>query len=386
MAIYKLKDVCEYIEGYVNPIVGDTSNFVNENGMPWLKVSELKHGSKIYHSKFLLSKKAVSEIKKQNQIFKKGTIVWSKSGSIGITSLLGMDATANRGIINIIPMKNILNKYLFYYLLSNKDYFSSKGSGGVLKHLYGPKLMEEEIFLPSIDEQQKIIDIIEPHEDLFRKYSNLVSLSSAKNCANTLNKVIDIIEPLEAERTSLENKLRLIRELTKSFYVTNLSDEILGDYSNIKKLSKLIKKDELSEKGKYHYISGKTKKDSNKTNEWNVDSGISISYEASVIDGDFLCAMKHDERSYVGRKWHITSNYENLIYLSIINSSKNYAEAGVKMPKLPLENLSFIKIIKPTEVNEEYSKELYELKSLMEKSINSLNATIEKAINFLLTN
>ncbi len=188
MAIYKLGQICSYIEGYVNPKISDSDNF-STSGHPWLKVSELKHGGIITNSEYHLSDYAYNEIRNENQIFKKGSIVWSKSGTVGITSILGIDASANRGVLNIIPdEKFILKKYLFYFLIMKKDIFSNKATGAVIQHFYGPNLMAENILLPPLSEQQKIIDIIEPIESL--QYKSSIIIEKIKSWKNKLLEVL----------------------------------------------------------------------------------------------------------------------------------------------------------------------------------------------------
>ncbi len=235
MAIYKLGEICTYTEGYVNPPVNDKSNF-SKDGLPWLKVSELNNGSYLTESRFSLSNKVVKEIKNENQIFKKGTIVWSKSGSVGITSILGFDATANRGILNIIPDEEmILNKFLFYFLIKNKDRYSELSTGAVLKHFYGPNLMNEIIDLPNLKEQRIIIDIIEPIEELLtiieKKIFTIKRLLVSKynNC--------------DSKTTFFSKHINLLNSKYEGqilYFATNAISELKVDYSKVQNIEDKI--------------------------------------------------------------------------------------------------------------------------------------------------
>ncbi|MDQ7982887.1 MAG: restriction endonuclease subunit S [Spiroplasma sp.] len=220
MAIYKLGDICNYVEGYVNPEIANEDYF-DSTGTPWLKVADLIHGSNIYSTKTYLSTLGKSLAKHENQLFKKDSIVWSKSGSIGVTSILGIDAMANRGILNIKPnTKYIKNKYLFYFLCKNKTIFSNKGFGAVLKHFYGPNLMNEKINLPLLKKQQSIIDIIEPIEKLFLKYSNCVRINTFENVQSDIKNLIDIIEPIEKLENNIYRQINKINFLIKNIKIT----------------------------------------------------------------------------------------------------------------------------------------------------------------------
>ncbi|MCL8209777.1 hypothetical protein LT318_00338 [Spiroplasma sp. JKS002670] len=213
MFIIKLGKICSYTEGYVNPEISNEKYF-SSIGMPWLKVADLIHGSNIYSTKHYLSKLGQSLAKNNTQLFKKETIVWSKSGSIGITSILKIDVMANRGILNIKPNdKYIKNKYLFYFLCKNKNIYSSKGTGAVLKHFYGPNLMNEEINLPSIKTQDSVIGIIERNEKLFLKYSNCVRIDNLNNVQTDMKNLIGIIEPIDL----IKNNLLIIKKKIISF-------------------------------------------------------------------------------------------------------------------------------------------------------------------------
>ena len=161
MFIYKLGEVYRYIEGYVNPPINNQKYF-GQNIINWMRVKDLKHANFINTTELNLSKEGFDLRKNNKQIFKKGTIVWSKSGTIGNVGILDINVCANHGILNIIPKQKILKKYLFYFLIKNKHHFKNLATGAVLRHLYGPNLMEYKINLPYLKIQQQIINIIKP--------------------------------------------------------------------------------------------------------------------------------------------------------------------------------------------------------------------------------
>ena len=67
-----------------------------------------------------------------------------------------------------------LNKYLHYYFIKNKKYIYSLGVGSVLKKANMKILGNYSIKLPDLDEQQEIINIIEPFERLKNKINNIM--------------------------------------------------------------------------------------------------------------------------------------------------------------------------------------------------------------------
>ncbi len=87
-------------------------------------------------------------------------------------------------------------KYIQYYLLKNLNRLVANGS--TVQRVNSDQWKE---LLLSINvtkkEQQEIIDIIAPVEDLFLKYSSLVRIDTVDNCKKDISDLIDIIEPLE---------------------------------------------------------------------------------------------------------------------------------------------------------------------------------------------
>lgn len=57
--------------------------------------------------------------------------------------------------------KKILEKYLMYYLMLKKDYFKSNKRGSAIPHLDKNLFFNSMIYLPSIEEQQRIVDKLE---------------------------------------------------------------------------------------------------------------------------------------------------------------------------------------------------------------------------------
>jgi type I restriction enzyme S subunit len=77
------------------------------------------------------------------------------------------------------------------------------------------------MFLPNVQIQKQIIDIIEPHEQLFLRLSKCVRIDTAEHAKNDIKSLIDIIEPIE----QLKNKLKLINK--KIFQIAKI---ISSDY------------------------------------------------------------------------------------------------------------------------------------------------------------
>ncbi|MCR8613061.1 MAG: hypothetical protein NC236_01105 [Mycoplasma sp.] len=72
-----------------------------------------------------------------------------------------------------------------------------------------------------MEEQQKIIDIIEPKEDFLIKHLNLIDISTFNSAKDDIKKIIDIIEPIEKLMTSLN---KISNTIDKILNKINLSE------------------------------------------------------------------------------------------------------------------------------------------------------------------
>ena len=94
---------------------------------------------------------------------------------------------------------NVLNDYLWFALQSVKflSYTSDNAKGSTYPEISQKDLFEYKFFAPSLSEQEKIIEIIKPAENLFLKYPNLVRIDSVENCEKDIKDLIEIIKPFE---------------------------------------------------------------------------------------------------------------------------------------------------------------------------------------------
>ncbi|MCR8613064.1 MAG: restriction endonuclease subunit S [Mycoplasma sp.] len=235
MAIYKLGEICDYVEGYVNPAINN-SKYFNGNAINWIRVKDLKHGQIINETELTLSEEGFNLRKNDKQIFLKNSIVWSKSGTVGNVGILGKNACANRGILNIIPKDKIKKKYLYYFLYKNKNSFIRKATGAVLLHFYGPQLMNEKINLPSLEEQQKIIDIIKPIEEQIKICQNIIDKSKSllKNNYhfNEKTEKQSLGDYISFQKTDYQNQSK--------YFATNAIGEFNIDFTKIIDVSKNV--------------------------------------------------------------------------------------------------------------------------------------------------
>lgn len=132
--------------------------------IPWIKTGELNNGY-IFNSE-----EKITELGLKNssaKLYPINTVIIAMYGAtIGKVGILSIEATTNQACACAIVNKNILFKYVFHYLIYQKEAFINKSKGGAQPNLSQEIIKKHEIPLPPINEQQRIVNRI---ESLFTK-------------------------------------------------------------------------------------------------------------------------------------------------------------------------------------------------------------------------
>lgn len=137
-------------------------------GKPIIRIQNLTNSSEIcnrttktYDEKFSVTR---------------GDLLFSWSATLGAYIWQGEDAWLNQHIFKVIPNDGVGKLYLYYYLtfITNQLYEKAHGSGMV--HITLKPFKETEIPLPSLDEQQRIVESL---DELFAKLDEVKALAQA---------------------------------------------------------------------------------------------------------------------------------------------------------------------------------------------------------------
>ncbi len=126
----------------------------------------------------------------------------------------------------------VKTKYIYYLLLNEKNQIKSLRTGAAQPNFNVPEAVKLMLNIPSLESQQKIIDIIEPIEELFIKYPNTIRLDTFENCKHDVEKIIDIIEPIE----ELLNNISILKNKLNDILKSSITNEVncsLGDISKM---------------------------------------------------------------------------------------------------------------------------------------------------------
>lgn len=92
--------------------------------------------------------------------------------TIGKLGILEIEATTNQACCACIPYSCVVNKYLFYYLMSQRRNYIKMGAGGAQPNISKEKIVISLIPLPPLEEQHRIVAKIEeilPYIDQYDK-------------------------------------------------------------------------------------------------------------------------------------------------------------------------------------------------------------------------
>ena len=170
-------------------------------------------------------------------LIKNGDLLFSWSATLGAFIWRGEDAWLNQHIFKIIPNDVVEKLYLYYYLKFIIGKLQEKTHGSGMVHITLKPFKETEIPLPPIDEQKRIVAII---ESLFEK------LNAAKSI------VQKILDGYELRCAAILHKA-FTGELTKNFRadsgltLDDWQEKKLGEVLNLSKK----KTDSFNENLKY---------------------------------------------------------------------------------------------------------------------------------------
>ena len=127
--------------------------------IPWLKTGDLNDGF-IYNIPETITQKALEET--SVKLNPTGSVLIAMYGAtIGKIGILSFPATTNQACCACAEFYGIEKMYLFFFLLSYKDYFVMLGGGGAQPNISKEKIIGTMIPLPPLDEQIRIVAKIE---------------------------------------------------------------------------------------------------------------------------------------------------------------------------------------------------------------------------------
>lgn len=149
----KLKDVGEIISGGT-PSTNEPSFWGDE--ISWITPADLSGYKSIFISK---GRKSISIKGLQSssaRLIPKGSVLFSSRAPIGYVVIASNELATNQGFKNIVPYSGIDSKYLYYYLIANRQLAEENASGTTFKEISATKFAELPLVLAPSNEQVRI--------------------------------------------------------------------------------------------------------------------------------------------------------------------------------------------------------------------------------------
>ena len=155
--IVKLGDVSEMSSG------GTPKSSVEKyyNGdVLWVSIADMtEQGMYIKDTAKKLTKLGVEN--SAAKIYPKGTVLYAMYASIGEVSIAEKEMASSQAILGIQVSNKLVNKYLYYFLVGQKERIKLQGQAGTQSNLNAGMVKNLDIPLPSIKEQNRIIAVLD---------------------------------------------------------------------------------------------------------------------------------------------------------------------------------------------------------------------------------
>lgn len=130
-----------------------------EGNIPWFTVTDLPENDgrliTIATPRQFITEDAVKH--SATKLIPKGSVLLATRVGVGKVAIAGTDVTTNQDFSSFIPHNGLDNRFLGYFLLSQKHYFDQNSRGITIKGITTGVIDNMELSLPSLEEQGKIV-------------------------------------------------------------------------------------------------------------------------------------------------------------------------------------------------------------------------------------
>lgn len=136
--------------------VSTPCSWARRGGISWLKSGELGDSLNLTGSEETVSEKALAKC--SFRMNKPGDILIAMYGAtIGKLAILAEEAVTNQAVCGCTPFTGISNRYMFLFLLANREAFRASSEGGAQPNISKEKIVNTAFPLPPTAEQHRIV-------------------------------------------------------------------------------------------------------------------------------------------------------------------------------------------------------------------------------------
>ncbi|CBW15689.1 unnamed protein product [Haemophilus parainfluenzae T3T1] len=158
---YKFSELCDISRGASPRPIHEY--ITDGEGMPWVKIADATKSN----SRFIedtAERIKLSGVKKSVEVFE-GDLILSNSATPGLPKFMAINACIHDGWMLLRNFKNITKEFAYWLLLNERNNLVKQGTGTVFINLKTDILRNHIVKIPSIEEQNKIVSILNGIED-----------------------------------------------------------------------------------------------------------------------------------------------------------------------------------------------------------------------------
>ena len=383
--IFKLNDICDISGGYAFK-----STIFKDNGIPIIRIGDISDNKINISETTVYINENIEKYK--NFIISKGDILIALSGATtGKFGIYNYDEPSllNQRVAKLFPKKDVLNKYLYHYMNKLQDTIYNKALGCAQPNISPKEIGELEIYLPNINEQKAIVEVLDKAQELIDKRKKQIEALDELVKSKFIEMFGDPVQnPLGWQLKPFLDSGNCKNGMNFSATETGVELQYLG-VGDFKDLSKI---EDVNNLGK-------------------VSLNKMPSTEYLLQDGDIVFVRSNGNKALVGRclavypngipttysgfciRYRKTDKSLEIPYLLQVlktdSMRKNMAGIGANIQNLNQQILGELMIpIPPIELQNQFAdfvKQVDKLKFEMEKSLKELednfNSLMEKAFN-----
>ena len=153
----KLGEVCRTGSG--GTPLSSRKEYYEGGTIPWLLSGEVSQGEVRAATKFITKQGLENSAAR---LFPKDTVLVAMYGATaGQVGILRFEAATNQAVCGILPNKQFVPEFLFYYFLAKKDHLVAQAAGNAQPNISQIKIRNTEVPVPPLGEQQRIVGVLD---------------------------------------------------------------------------------------------------------------------------------------------------------------------------------------------------------------------------------
>ncbi len=172
----KLGDLCFIGRGSSPRPIANPAYFVG-GSIPWVKIADATNSIKyIYETKEHVNDYGASFSRK----LQPNSLILAASGTLGFPMFLGVEGCIHDGWLYFDEYKELDKFFLYYKLITLREYFNGRASGAAIQNINTGILKEVETEFPPLPTQRKIASILSAYDDLIENNLKRINLLEEK--------------------------------------------------------------------------------------------------------------------------------------------------------------------------------------------------------------